>query len=80
MKLDRPYAPLGLSRDEAAYYLGIGTTLFDQLVEEGTLPRPKRMHGRKLWDRRALEFAFADLPEDGGNAIDKALGRAAASA
>jgi hypothetical protein len=29
-----------LTREEAADYLGIGTTLFDEMVEDGRLPGP----------------------------------------
>ena len=74
------YPPRGLGIEEAARYLGIGRTKFTELVERGRLPRAKRIDGRKVWDRIALDLAFADLPEDGGNKIDDILngaGRAA---
>jgi hypothetical protein len=32
------YAPRGLSREEAARYIGVGTTLFDKMVAEGRMP------------------------------------------
>ena len=59
------YAPLGLSREDAAHHIGIGTTLFDEMVADGRLPPPKRMNSRRVWNRVALEQAFAELPDDG---------------
>ena len=69
------YPPMGLSREEAARYIGIGSTKFDQLVKDGRMPRPKRIDGRKIWIRTRLDAAVNELPEDGdgGNAIDEAL-------
>ena len=58
--------PRGLSRCEAAAYIGISTTLFDRLVQEGRMPRPKRIGARTIWDRQALDLAFASIP-DGSN-------------
>jgi excisionase family DNA binding protein len=68
------YPPRGLSREEAARYVGFGTTTFDRLVEEGRMPRPMRVGKRVIWDRLKLDAAFADLDEDSSeNAIDRAL-------
>jgi excisionase family DNA binding protein len=58
--------PRGLSREEAAAYIGIGATKFDQMVDDGRMPQPKRIDGRKVWDRLRLDSAFAALPTDGG--------------
>ncbi|EHH07533.1 hypothetical protein ATCR1_06691 [Agrobacterium tumefaciens CCNWGS0286] len=69
------YAPRGLSRDEAARYVGVGTTKFDELVAARRMPKPKRIDGRTVWDRIALDAAFTDLPEDGGNKIDQLFAR-----
>ena len=33
----------GLNRAEAADYIGIGTTKFDALVQDGRMPKPKRI-------------------------------------
>lgn len=74
------YPPRGLGLEEAARYLGIGRTKFTEMVDRGRLPRAKKIDGRKVWDRIALDLAFAELPEDGGNRIDALLnggGRAA---
>lgn len=67
------YPPRALSREEAARYIGVGSTKFDEMVQDRRMPRPKRVDGRVLWDRLALDMAFSDLPEDGGNRIDQAL-------
>ncbi|MXP62774.1 hypothetical protein E0493_05345 [Roseomonas sp. M0104] len=57
--------PLGLCRAAASAFLGISTTTFDQMVQDGRMPGPKRIGSRKVWDRRALEVAFSALPGDG---------------
>jgi len=67
------YPPRGLSRVEACRYLGIGTTLFDTLIAEGKLPKPKRLASKPIWDRIALDAAFNDLPEDGRSGLDQML-------
>lgn len=68
------YPPRGLNREEAARYVGIGTSLFDRLVQEGRMPKPKHIGKRVVWDRLKLDAAFADLDEDDGeNSIDRAL-------
>lgn len=68
------WAPLGLSREQAARHIGISITKFDELVGDGRMPRPKRIDGRVIWDRRSVEAAFADLPEDGAdNPWDRVL-------
>ncbi|MFC3638178.1 hypothetical protein ACFONL_12480 [Camelimonas fluminis] len=70
-----PWVPRGLNRDEAAYYIGVGTTKFDQLVSDGRMPRGKRIDGRVIWDRAQLDVAFSDLGASEGNVIDAALSR-----
>ena len=57
--------PRGLRRELAAAYLDIGTTQFDRYVKLGTFPKPKLIGGCKVWDRHALDLAFAALPEEG---------------
>jgi hypothetical protein len=56
--------PRGLSRIDAAAYVGIGTTLFDQLVATGKMPRPFRLEGRVIYDRRRLDAAIDDMQDD----------------
>lgn len=69
------YPPRGLSRDEAARYVGVGTTKFDEMVKDGRMPRPKRLDGRVVWDRFALDMSFNSLPseEDSGDAFFERL-------
>jgi excisionase family DNA binding protein len=59
------HAPILLSREEAAAYIGIGTTKFDELVRDGRMPKARRIDGRKLWLQPELETAAFALPIDG---------------
>lgn len=61
-------APYGLSRPVAASYIGLGVTLFDRLVADGRMPRPRRIDGRLIWIRTEIEKALAELPYDGAPA------------
>jgi predicted DNA-binding transcriptional regulator AlpA len=45
-------------------YCGISATLFDRLVADGRMPGPRRIDGRKVWDIRAIDVAFDNLPRD----------------
>lgn len=54
----------GLARERAAEYVGIGTTLFDFMVADGRMPKPKRIGGRCIWDVRKLDESFDLLPGD----------------
>ncbi len=61
----------GLSRVEAAIYVGVSPSLFDEMVRDGRMPFPKRINSRSVWDRRRLDNAFDALPEeDSGNPWD----------
>lgn len=57
------YPPRGLSREEAARYIGVGSTLVDEMVADGRMPKPKRINSRAVWDRVALDIAFTSLPD-----------------
>jgi hypothetical protein len=61
--LSRRAEPRGLSRSDAAAYVGIGTTLFDQQVAARKLPLPFRLEGRVLWDRLRLDAAIDELQD-----------------
>lgn len=68
------YPPRGMCRDEAARYIGVGTTKFDEMVKDRRMPQPKRVDGRLVWDRLAIDAAFTDLPDvNSGNFFDRAL-------
>ena len=58
----------GLSRVEAAIYIGIGVTKFDALVAIGVMPKPKRIDHRRVWDILELDLAFNGLPDENGPA------------
>jgi hypothetical protein len=53
----------GLSRLQAATYIGISPTLFDEMVADGRMPKPKMINARRLYDRFALDAAFTELPD-----------------
>jgi hypothetical protein len=56
--------PRGLSRVQSAAYIGVSPTLFDEMVEDGRMPRPTRINARTVWDRLKLDEAFAALSDD----------------
>ena len=51
----------GLSLTEAARYVGVGATKFDEMVKDGRMPKPVRIDGRVLWDIRDLDAAWDNL-------------------
>lgn len=53
----------GLSREEAAVYVGVSPTTFSELVEAGRMPPPKLIGARRVWDLVALDSAFEALPD-----------------
>ena len=60
----------GLKREEAALYVGLSVTKFTELIARGLMPQPKRIDGRVVWDVRALDLAFDDLPDDAAQIED----------
>jgi predicted DNA-binding transcriptional regulator AlpA len=62
--LPQSLAPRGLSREQAAAYVGISPSLFDMLVSDGRMPSPKRINSRVVWDRLQLDAAFVALPSN----------------
>jgi predicted DNA-binding transcriptional regulator AlpA len=69
--------PFGVSREEGAALFGIGTTLFDRMVSDGTIPRPLRIGARTLWDLAALRRSWRRLADQHGepdiNPLDELL-------
>ena len=55
--------PRGLSRVQAAAYIGVSASLFDEMVKDDRMPKPKRINARTVWDRKRLDEAFEELPE-----------------
>lgn len=58
----------GFNREEAAAYVGVGVTLFDKMVADGRMPKPKVAERRRIWDRGGLDRAFEALPDASGKA------------
>ena len=56
-------APRGLSRVQAAAYVGVSPSLFDEMVKDERMPQPIRINARVLWDRLQLDEAFAALAD-----------------
>lgn len=62
------YPPRGLSREEAARYIGVGTTKFNDMIADRRMPKPRQIDGRSVWDRVELDIAFSELPHADGRA------------
>lgn len=45
-------APIGVTRDVAAAFVSLSPGKFQELVERGVMPKPKRADGRLIWDGR----------------------------
>ena len=60
----RPVPRRGLSREEAAMYIGISPTKFDELVADRRMPGSMKIDGRNVWDIRRLDLAFDVLSEE----------------
>jgi predicted DNA-binding transcriptional regulator AlpA len=56
------FPPRGLRRPDAAAYVGVSPTKFDEWVSRGVMPGPKRIDGVVIWDLRTLDLAFDALP------------------
>ncbi|WEK06799.1 MAG: XRE family transcriptional regulator [Candidatus Devosia phytovorans] len=67
--------PRGLSRSDAAAYIGVSASLFDEMVDDGRMPRPKLINTRNVWDKFAVDDAFDNLPTKGAvNPWDEVYG------
>ena len=73
IKTISPAERLGLARGEAAEYIGVSPGLFDQMVADGRMPKPRCINSRRLWLRPEVEKAFALLPVEGQDAADAAV-------
>jgi hypothetical protein len=67
---ERPAPRRGLSRIEAAMYIGISPSKFDELRKDGRIGPARLIDGRKVWDVRDLDFAFEALPMETNEADD----------
>jgi predicted DNA-binding transcriptional regulator AlpA len=66
------YAPRWLRRIEAARWVGMSPSKFDQLVKEGRLPQPKTIDGIVVWDRHLLDTVMELLPDKGSSSDNDA--------
>jgi excisionase family DNA binding protein len=62
--------PRGLSRVQAAEYVGVSASMFDKMIAAGEMPAPKRFGARTVWDRKALDCAFDAFDDDEANEWD----------
>ncbi len=53
----------GLSRTEAARYVGVSPRKFDQLVSDGLMPVPFRLGNRVIWDKFRLDSSLEALSD-----------------
>jgi excisionase family DNA binding protein len=58
----QPLCARGLSRDQAAVYVGVSATKFDELVADGRMPAPRTIDARKVWCLFEIDEAFEVLP------------------
>ena len=70
------FAPRGLSADEAARYIGVGRTMFDELVAARKMPRPKRIGTRVIYDRFEVDACFSEIESAPANRLDELMGGA----
>lgn len=59
-KLD--FQPRLLRRQNAAAYMGVSPSHFDQLVKSRVLPEPKSLKSVQVWDRNDLDRLADELP------------------
>jgi len=55
--------PRGLRRIEAASYVGVSPTKFDEMVRRGDMPVGFRVDSIRLWDVRDLDVCFGLLKD-----------------
>lgn len=61
MKPSPAYAPRGLRRTDAARYVGVSPTTFDEWVAAGRMPQPARVGRVVIYDRQAIDLALEAL-------------------
>jgi predicted DNA-binding transcriptional regulator AlpA len=59
---DQRIAPRGLNREQASAYVGVSPSTFDSLVVNGSMPQPRMLESRKVWDLLEVDQAFDLLP------------------
>jgi predicted DNA-binding transcriptional regulator AlpA len=67
--------PRLICRAAAAAYACVSPGTFDKMVDDGEMPRPKRLRDRrKAWDVRELDEAIDQLPTDAASSDDDTWG------
>ena len=61
---ERRITPRGLRRIEAASYVGVSPTKFDEMVRRGDMPEGFRVDSIRLWDVRDLDVCFGLLKDN----------------
>lgn len=57
--------PAGLRREEAAAYVAVSPSKFDDWVRRRIMPAPKVQDGVVIWIRRSLDAALEAMPDKG---------------
>jgi predicted DNA-binding transcriptional regulator AlpA len=58
-------APRLIGREAAAAYVCVSPNTFDRMVDDGRMPRAKRLGDRRIaWDVRELDRAVDQLPAE----------------
>ena len=66
----RPVPRRGLSRVEAAIYLGCSPSKFDDLRKDGRVGPARLIDGRKVWDLRELDLVFEAFPVESTDRLE----------
>jgi predicted DNA-binding transcriptional regulator AlpA len=56
--LRRPRPIRCLCRTDAAAYISVSPSMFDEMVKDGSMPKPIEMGARRLWDITDLDEAI----------------------
>jgi predicted DNA-binding transcriptional regulator AlpA len=63
--------PIGINREQAAAFIGISPSLYDKCVERGTMPGPRMIGGRAVYDVEEVIKAFRSIPHRAGDLDDE---------
>jgi excisionase family DNA binding protein len=67
------YPPRTMRLDRAAAYLDLSRSTFLRLVDDGKLPKGKKVRGVVFWDRLALDAFVDNFEGDPVNTFDNAF-------
>ena len=66
----RAIQPRGLRRIEAAGYVGVSPTKFDEMVRRGDMPSGFLVDSIRLWDRQDLDVCFGLLKDEAEQEVE----------